>query len=95
MFDFSKAMKLKNHIDRWHDLQHMKKQVEEELKHESEWIMAELDDRGTDKFQTVKIISRKDERPNKALILTLFPDIWDKVKTTSESRFLRKCKMEG
>lgn len=85
---------LSSHVSRWHDLQHMKKQIEEELKRESAYIMAELDDRGTDKFQTVMIVKRKDERPNKALILTLFPEVWDKVKTTSESRFLRKCAKE-
>ena len=83
---------LKTHVDRWHELNAEKKRIEEELKIESAYIMGELDDRGKDQFKNVKIIVRHDERPSKQLILDKFPNIWDQVKSVSESRFLRKCK---
>ena len=83
---------LKSHVDRWHELNAEKKRIEAELKIESSYIMDELDERGKDQFKDVKIIERHDERPSKVLILDKFPQIWDQIKTVSDSRFLKKCK---
>lgn len=80
------------HVKRWHQLQMQKKQIESMLKEESKYILDELDSREVEQFKDVKVIYRKDERPSKKLILDKFPDIWEQVKTVSESRFLRKCK---
>lgn len=83
---------LSKHVDRWHELKAEKARIEAELAKESDYIMAELDDRKIEKFLTVRITCRHDERPSKSIILEQYPGIWDAVKTVSDSRFLRKCR---
>ena len=83
---------LRNHVDKWNKLKEQEKLIKAELEKESAYIMAELDNRGEVAFSTVKIISRHDERASKSKLVEMFPDVWEKVKTVSDSRFLRKCK---
>ena len=83
---------LRNHVDKWNKLKEQEKLIKAELEKESSYIMAELDNRGEVTFSTVRIISRHDERASKSKLVEMFPDVWEKVKTVSDSRFLRKCK---
>lgn len=84
---------LNDHIRNYHDVTAQIKALEEIKRKESAWIIEELDNRELDKWDTVRISSRTEEKPDKELLMTLYPEIYDEVKKTVVSaRFLRKCR---
>lgn len=64
-------------------------ELEKEKKKLSDWIISEYDSRQIEKFNGLGIVNQTRETIKKADVPIA---IWDRFKTISSSRYLRKCK---
>ena len=80
---------LRNHIASFQSLSAQIKELEKLKAQESSYIMAELENRGVDRWAEVKVVNQTREYADIKRMKSAYPSIWEEVRKSISYSYLR------